>query len=1097
MWIEEIFLESFGGFKGFGLTLSDASMNLLLGPNEAGKSTIVEFVRSLFFGFKKRRGTVNSYDTPDGALRAGWMTVHVKGAGRVRVERREQPGNKEGLLTVVDEQGTALDPSSIPIPGRGIDRTAFEALFAFDVDGIRSLDREKLTGRILGSALGSLHVNPVDVARAIEERLKGLTKRSTRDERSLFAIKSRIGEIDAELRELREKPARCARLKDELASVTARRRGIASKILDNEKELERLTGLLGRLDAWDKVLTLDREIAALDDCRDFPANGALRLEQALERRGEAEENLRKLTAKTAELLGQPDRHAPDAVLLDHRDAIGVLDEKARDLSSRPSEMESLRAEALRAAEALDEEIAKLGQGWDRKRIARFDSSVVPAGKVDRFAEEWGRIRKRIRELEQRSAENQGSIDRLADRIEQREQAVAALREESRAFLLPETRDLLARWKDCEKSVGYLRTKLFDRKALLQKLDPERRDAARAYRRIERESARGWYWAATAGLGILLISGAGLLVRSWTVQPESGQWAASAGGPALAVAAAALLVMVTLRERGLRARARRDKAALKEKLALISKEMNMLAKEQSDLMEAVRHRAATMARIAGEVLGNPHADRKDVLDAEKRSSLAEESYHGMQAAEELLRSELADLSARESEREEILERLDRANREFGSLRSEWQTLLNEGGLDSALEPARATELIRRVDVLKKQLRGVRARSETLRGMEREYGEFTDEVRALALRMERPDDLDQAPGETVARWRRGLREAREALARTRSLEERIQDLETNIEVVKGKILRAEREIESLLESAGAADEKEFRDKEKRHDCRTALDRERRMLVDSLISGLALEDETALRAFMAAEDPRESARARQELQTATLRLREESEDLAARSGSLGGEIESLENEEETDRLLAAREELIARLNETVGKWITLKQASVLLGTVLERYESRKQPRIVKRSSEIFNMMTSSAFGRIILPMDRNSIAAEREDGTRIGEALLSRGTLEQLYLSLRLAHLEIDRTEGDSAPLIMDDVLVNFDPDRARRTSEILTEFSRNAGIQVLYLTCHPHVADLFPGDVPRIELHDGEIAAASHPAAGTDSDERPGRRAPQSV
>ncbi len=1102
MWIEEIFLENFGGLKSFGLIIPDASMNLIVGPNEAGKSTIVEFVRSVFFGFKRRRGMVNSYETPDGALRAGRITLLTKRAGRVRVERREQPGNREGVVNVVDEQETALDLSSVRIMREGIDRTSFEALFAFDVDRIRALDRETLTGRIVGSALGSLHVNPVDVARGVEEQLKGLTKRSTRDDRSLYAMKARIAEIEAGLRKLQEKPRHYARLKEELASVAARRREITAEIREKEDELERITGLLRHLEAWQKVLRLDREIAALDGSRDFPANGVLRLEQALERRREAWENHREIAAKSAGLVHRLDMLTPDSVLLNHGDAITALDAKARDLSSRPSEIEKIRAQVLQATDNLDAEIAELGQGWDRKRIAGFDSSVVFARAVDCFAEEWVHIRDRIRELERRLEAADSSRDRLADRMAQRERAISVLRDESRDFLATDRRDLLAEWKDCEKGIQHLRAKLFDRNVLLQKLNLDLRDAERASLRIDREKARGWYWLTMALLGIFLISGAGWMVHASGGQSGSGQWATLLGGLALALATLVLLGLVAIRERGLRDAALRDMGALRDKVALISGEMNAAAKQQSELVGAIRQRTATMARISGEVLGNPSAGRKDILDAEKRSSLAEEPHRRMQASEELLRHERSDLVAQENTRREIRERLDRANREFDSLRTNWQTLLNKKGLDVSIEPLPAAELIRRAGVLKKQLRGVRDQSEILRGMQREWAEFANEVRALATRMERPNDLDLSPLATVARWRDELREATDAVAERQGMEERLKDFEMSLMLEKGKIVRAEQEIGSLLETAEVKSEKEFRDKGEQHDCRAGLEQERRLLIDTLVSGLAVEDENSMRAIMGAENWRETARLRTALQADTLRLREEAEALAARNGSLEGEIEALENEEETDRLLAAREELIARVNETVGTWTQLSLASGLLAKTLERYESQKQPRIVSRSSEIFCMMTSGAFRRVVLPMDRGSIVAEREDGTRLGETLLSRGTLEQLYLSLRLAHLEIDRHEEDSVPLIMDDVLVNFDSDRARRTAEILTEFSRAMGMQVLYLTCHPHLADLFPADVPKIELGGEEIVAGSPvgirtTVGSTAQEAQPAGQAPQPV
>ncbi len=90
------------------------------------------------------------------------------------------------------------------------------------------------------------------------------------------------------------------------------------------------------------------------------------------------------------------------------------------------------------------------------------------------------------------------------------------------------------------------------------------------------------------------------------------------------------------------------------------------------------------------------------------------------------------------------------------------------------------------------------------------------------------------------------------------------------------------------------------------------------------------------------------------------------------------------------------------------------------------------------------------------------------RLEEDHLSRGTLEQLYLSLRLAHLDVYRRD-DTIPLMMDDVVVNFDPDRALKTACALAKFAEESGMQVLFFTCHPTVAEMFPQDVKRIILN----------------------------
>jgi hypothetical protein len=77
-----------------------------------------------------------------------------------------------------------------------------------------------------------------------------------------------------------------------------------------------------------------------------------------------------------------------------------------------------------------------------------------------------------------------------------------------------------------------------------------------------------------------------------------------------------------------------------------------------------------------------------------------------------------------------------------------------------------------------------------------------------------------------------------------------------------------------------------------------------------------------------------------------------------------------------------------------------------------------------------------------------------------VLSRGAREQLFLSLRLALAAHFARRGAALPLILDDVLVNFDMDRARAAAQVLRDFA-GLGHQMLVFTCHDHIAKLFRG------------------------------------
>ena len=80
------------------------------------------------------------------------------------------------------------------------------------------------------------------------------------------------------------------------------------------------------------------------------------------------------------------------------------------------------------------------------------------------------------------------------------------------------------------------------------------------------------------------------------------------------------------------------------------------------------------------------------------------------------------------------------------------------------------------------------------------------------------------------------------------------------------------------------------------------------------------------------------------------------------------------------------------------------------------------------------------------------------------ISTGTLEQAYLSLRLAIVDHLDHGQERLPLFLDEALVNWDAVRRERGLEVLAEVS--GGRQVFAFTCHPEMAS-------RLEAHGAHV------------------------
>lgn len=96
--------------------------------------------------------------------------------------------------------------------------------------------------------------------------------------------------------------------------------------------------------------------------------------------------------------------------------------------------------------------------------------------------------------------------------------------------------------------------------------------------------------------------------------------------------------------------------------------------------------------------------------------------------------------------------------------------------------------------------------------------------------------------------------------------------------------------------------------------------------------------------------------------------------------------------------------------------------------------------------------------MPLDRGGLLIENDKGESLSLDVLSRGTREAVFIGLRLALTGSFARRGATLPLVLDDVLVNFDTERVRCAARVLCDFARH-GHQVIMFTCHEHITDIF--------------------------------------
>ena len=163
----------------------------------------------------------------------------------------------------------------------------------------------------------------------------------------------------------------------------------------------------------------------------------------------------------------------------------------------------------------------------------------------------------------------------------------------------------------------------------------------------------------------------------------------------------------------------------------------------------------------------------------------------------------------------------------------------------------------------------------------------------------------------------------------------------------------------------------------------------------------------------------------------------------GQYLGQAETLGQESLLKARLDTLNRRIARLEDT---YYALEMAQDSLREATTSLQRRFAPRISKRAQELFSKLTGGRYQRLTLSEDLSLNASAENEDTMRSSQWRSDGTVDQLYLALRLSVAEELTPE---APLVLDDALVRFDDARLTKALEILRETAKNK--QVILFTC----------------------------------------------
>jgi uncharacterized protein YhaN len=1037
-------VEGFGAWRGLGLDGFTEGLNVFFGPNEAGKTTLMQFLRSVLYGFSPDR---RRYLPPArGGRPGGWVEVDGPN-GRFRIARHanQQPPGAD-LVTLTAPDGTRQGEHFLKVLLYGIDEKIFNHVFAIglgELQELATLSDTEAASHLYHLSAGLGQVSFADVMRELDASRNRLL-----DSRGGAC---QIGQLLAQADQLRRELEQAGGNGRRYARLAAEQERLDRDIARLEEEngrtqqqvrLLQLAALL--LPRWQRREALRAEVELLGPAAVVSEKLLKRLEAVERRIASRETQLEAVSQRRAEL---------------HREIAGV--KLSRKLHRLAPGIESLREQEAWIG-TLEERIAARQREIDqweaqlsehRRHWGLEGGPEVPWPAIS--PQSLAALRGPARQLHRchaaftRAEQDKSEHDRTAD------STAAAVRAGLEAHGEDRLPDALGRQGGL---VAQLRRRV-QLDGRLEKMEQYRAELGQRCRYLLGQQLLPMW--TVAALGAVAVLGAvfamvGLLVPRSIL--GSAGWLMVVVGLAGAIAAVAARVIMDRRNA--------------RQLAACEKQLEML---QLQSTQASREREELDAQIPGDA---PVAER---LKAAENRLVALEAMVPLDAA----RQSAAQSAAAAAER------AARARGDLDSSRRRWRDAVAALGLPPQLSPKRIGQLAASYAQIAECQRNLDQGREEREQRQRELAGIGSRITQWAA--ESGLELTaQRPAERLRELVSAVEEHHARLERRQALRGQWRKLGRRQEKLQAARGRDQRRRRMLLRRAGVAGLDQLRQKADQYQRTAELRRERDALSEEIAAALAGQfSEETLQPQMqgAAAESLSAERGQWEnrLEAAAGELRSRLED----RGRLGEQLRALAE----DRTTAARRleltGLEKRREEAIHRWQVLAVTQQVLQGLRDLYQRDRQPETLQEASEYLRRMTEGRYQRVWTPLGESLLRVDRDDETPMAVEAMSQGGREQLFLCLRLALADRYARRGAALPMVLDDVLVNFDESRAKAAIDVLRDFG-GAGHQLFVFTCHEHLARLFKAAEVRVRRLPSSGRSETPTTATPEAGPKPRRR-----
>lgn len=1033
MRITRLHIENFGHFSDRTIDPVDDALTVVLGPNEAGKSALRAFVRSTLFGYlDKRSRQFDFYDYPpvNGGSSSGALDI-ITASSQAYTVRREQGRNGGPVIVSGDANG---GPELLE---RLLDRIGpelYQNLFSISLSELQelsTLNSPEIRDRIYSVGLGLSRVSLPDAVTQIDRDVRALRGPKSG---SIRKAEKELHELKTELEEARKDHALYADVAAKLADVEDRIAAQQDKLETARIHREQQNLTIGLRPYWERMNALNEQIASLPQFPDFPGNSEQQMDSLVLQVFNDREQMQKGDAqqdeRTTEIKNVPVIEAFEDRTAEIRRLVAETEHYRKAVEDLPAVQTQLKIEE----EKFQRDLELLGGEWDEEAVQKFDAPVDLLADLEASGSQLVETEAAYKEAEAEVARRTDSRDDVAEEVSR-----ASATRDSVEGVPEQTSDELDKRHE---RLGRLRGALAERYGAKGELHDAEIKLAESLGEADTVNIGGFLGSIWVAVALIVLSLSVIAFAVWDGE-------LSPAIPGLGGLAAGIIMLVRARTSG-------QGFAIKLSRPTIDEARTILTEQRDTQRAKLDELNAEIGEISKE-FGLP--EEPSNRDVEEQAAAIDRAVHrrGLYEVRGAAAGEAQGrLNESDTRLQEVSDARTLAYNNYATTYARWQEVLKTAELRDDLKPAQANSVMERLRSLKSQLRILSSYRERVEQMTSAIEDIESRLTSeLELAGMSPAEHMQATP-ALATLAERFHEHELAVQRRETLMVELKGWIGRRDQLERRISQVEGEIKDLMRYAETNNEEEFRTIARQMEKRWEAEAKLEELTESqplLINDDGAEHRERLEANSLGELKARLERIDDEVREIELELGE----MQRERGDLDRQRKHLEASSKVSELRGKINVLEDQLQSDASRWAVLRIASHLLESTRETFQRERQPSLIQSAGKYFEKLTLGRYTKVEAVVGEQDLVVFESNGSRKSVGGLSRGTAEQLYLSMRFALIEEYSRNAEPMPVVMDDVLVNFDPERAQAAANVIAELSSR--FQVLMLTCHPQTVTYF--------------------------------------